>query len=216
MNWTAYVDGYCERTAPGLWGEPLNDLANLAFLAAAGMVWWRADGQRTGRVLAALIGLIFVASSVFHLVATRWGAVADSTAILIFILFYAAVFPRVFFRAKAKWAWLGAPAFLILTGASAALGGGLYLPALVGLAGFAIALGVKRDPYWLHFTMAAAVFALSLAFRSIDGVICGDFPTGTHFLWHLLNAVVLYVVAKAMIGKTREAPAPENDTGASV
>ncbi|WP_406639734.1 hypothetical protein [Amycolatopsis sp. WGS_07] len=216
MNWTAYVDGYCERTAPGLWGEPLNDLANLAFLAAAGMVWWRADGQRTGRILAALIGLIFVASSVFHLVATRWGAVADSAAILIFVLFYAAVFPRVFFHAKAKWAWLGAPAFLVLTGVSAAFGGGLYLPALVGLAGFAIALGVKRDPYWLHFTMAAAVFALSLSFRTIDAVVCGDFPIGTHFLWHLLNAVVLYVVAKAMIGKTREAPAPVNDAGASV
>lgn len=216
VNWTAYVDGYCERTAPGLWGEPLNDLANLAFLLAAGMVWWRADGQRTGRVLAVLIGLIFVASSVFHLVATRWGAVADSTAILIFTLFYAAAFPRVFFRAKAKWSWLGAPAFLALTGVSAALGGGLYLPALVGLAAFAIALAINRDSYWLHFAMAAAVFALSLAFRSIDGVICGDFPAGTHFLWHLLNAVVLSIVAKAMIGKTEEASAPETDAEASV
>ncbi|MGW7535285.1 hypothetical protein [Amycolatopsis sp. NPDC054798] len=216
MNWTAYVDGYCERTAPGLWGEPLNDLANLAFLVAAGMVWWRAGGQRTGRILAALTGLIFLASSVFHLVATRWGAVADSAAILIFTLFYAAAFPRVFFQAKAKWSWLGAPTFLAITGASAALGGGLYLPALAGLAAFAIALAVKRDSYWLHFTMATAIFALSLAFRSIDGVICGDFPAGTHFLWHLLNAVVLYLVAKAMIGKTEEAPAPDNDAGASV
>ncbi|MYW91841.1 hypothetical protein G3I59_14850 [Amycolatopsis rubida] len=216
MNWTAYVDGYCERTAPGLWGEPLNDLANLAFLAAAGMVWWRADGQRAGRVLAALIGLIFVASGVFHLVATRWGAVADSTAILIFTLFYAAAFPRIFFPAKAAWSWLGALAFLAITGASAALGGGLYLPALAGLAGFAIALGVKRDSYWLHFTMAAAVFALSLSFRAIDGVICGDFPAGTHFLWHVLNAVVLYIVAKAMIGRTQETSAPETDAEASV
>ncbi|WP_409461948.1 hypothetical protein [Amycolatopsis sp. GA6-003] len=216
MNWTAYVDGYCERTAPGLWGEPLNDLANLAFLVAAGLVWWRAGRQRAGRVLAVLIGVIFVASSVFHLVATRWGAVADSAAILIFSLFYAAAFPRAFFPATAKWSWLGAPAFLAITGASAALGGGLYLPALAGLAGFAIALAVKRDPYWLHFAMAAAVFALSLSFRTIDGVICGDFPAGTHFLWHLLNAVVLYLVAKAMIGKTEEAPAPENDAEASV
>jgi hypothetical protein len=216
VNWTAYVDGYCERTAPGLWGEPLNDLANLAFLVAAGMVWWYANGQRTGRILAALIGLIFVASSVFHLVATRWGAVADSAAILFFVLFYAALFPRVFFKANAKWAWLGAPAFLALTVASSALGGGLYLPALVGLVGFAVAVGVKRDSYWLDFAMTAAVFALSLAFRSIDDVVCGDFPAGTHFLWHVLNSVVLYLVAKAMIGKTEEAPAPEDDAGASV
>ncbi|WP_033291367.1 hypothetical protein [Amycolatopsis jejuensis] len=206
MNWTAYVDGYCERTAPGLWGEPLNDLANLAFLVAAGMVWWRAAGQRTGRTLALLVALVFVASGVFHLVATRWSAVADSAAILVFVLYYAARFPRVFFQVPAKWAWLGAPAFVVLTVAMSALGGGLYLPALVGLAGFAVALLVVRNPYWPHFAVAAAVFALSLALRSIDGVVCGDFPAGTHFLWHLLNAVVLYVVSAAMIARTREAP----------
>ncbi|WP_020663794.1 hypothetical protein [Amycolatopsis benzoatilytica] len=216
MNWTAYVDGYCERTAPGLWAEPLNDLANLAFLVAAGMVWWRADGQRVGRVLAALIGLVFAASTVFHLVATRWGAVADSAAILVFALFYAVAFPRIFFRVPAKWAWLGAPAFLALTAMISRFGGGLYLPALAGLAGFAVALGVNRDRYCLHFAMAAALFALSLAFRSIDGVVCGDFPVGTHFLWHLLNAVVLYLVAKAMIARTTEAPSPRRDEGASV
>ena len=216
MHWTAYVDGYCERTAPGLWAEPFNDLANLAFLISAGMVWWRAGGQRLGRVLAALIGLIFIASSVFHLVATRWGAVADSAAILIFVLFYAVAFPRVFFRVPMKWAWLGAPAFLALTAATALLGGGLYLSALIGLAAFAVALGVQRDPYWPHFAMAAAVFALSLAFRSIDGVICGDFPAGTHFLWHLLNAVVLYLVAKAMTARTTVAPSPQRDEGATV
>jgi len=214
VNWTAYVDGYCERTGPGLWAEPFNDLANLAFLVAAGMTWWRAGGRRTGRLLAALIGLIFVASTVFHLVATRWGAVADSTAILLFVLFYAIAFPRIFFRVPAKWAWLGAPAFLALTAAIAALGGSLYLPALVGLAGFAVVLGVKRDPYCLHFAMAAALFALSLAFRSIDDVVCGDFPAGTHFLWHLLNAVVLYLVSNAMIARTAEAPSPPRDEGA--
>ncbi|GAA3534069.1 hypothetical protein GCM10022222_16880 [Amycolatopsis ultiminotia] len=206
MHWTAYVDGYCERLAPGLWGEPLNDATNLAFLVAAALVWWRARGQRTGRVLAGLIGLVFLASSVFHLVATRWGAVADSSAIAVFLLYYAAMFPSAFFAVPLKWSWPAAPGFVGLTVAMAALGGGLYLPALVGLAAFAVALGVARDSHWTHFAVAGAVFALSLAFRSIDGVVCGDFPVGTHFLWHLLNAVVLYVVSNAMI--TKLAPAP--------
>ena len=208
MDWTAYVDGYCERLAPGLWGEPLNDVTNLAFLVAAAAVWWRAHGARTGRTLAVLVGLVFLASTAFHLTATRWGGAADSGFILVFVLYYAARFPHVFLRVPMKRSWLAAPAFVVLTVAMAAFGGGLYVPALVGLAVFAGVLAYARDPYWTHFAVAGAVFALSLAFRSIDGVVCGDFPSGTHFLWHLLNAVVLYVVSNAMISKEK-APSPE-------
>lgn len=69
---TDYVDGYCERVAPGLWGEPLNSLSNLAFLVAAVLVWRLAAGDRAGRLLAGLIGLVFAASTAFHLLATRW------------------------------------------------------------------------------------------------------------------------------------------------
>lgn len=209
MDWTAYVDGYCERLAPGLWGEPFNDMTNLVFLVAAGLVWWRANGQRHRRVLAGLIGLVFVASTVFHLVATRWGAVADSSAIAVFLLYYAAMFPRMFFGVPMRWSWLAAPAFAGLTAATAVFGGGLYLPALIGLAGFTVALAVARDPYWAHFAVAGAIFALSLAFRQVDEVVCDIFPTGTHFLWHLLNAVVLYVVSNAMIAKTARSPEDE-------
>lgn len=46
---------------------------------------------------------------------------------------------------------------------------------------------------------AAAVFALSLAFRSVDVAACGIVPIGTHFLWHVLNAVVLFVLVRAAI-----------------
>ena len=207
MDWTAYVDGYCERLAPGLWGEPLNDVTNVAFLVAAAAVWWRAGGARTGRTLAVVWGLVCLASTVFHLTATRWGGAADSGFILVFVLYYAAMFPHVFLRVRLKLSWLAAPAFVALTVAMAALGGGLYLPALVGLGVFAGVLLYARDPYWTHFAIAGALFALSLAFRSIDGVVCGDFPSGTHFLWHLLNAVVLYVVSNAMISKEK-APSP--------
>lgn len=35
MNWTAYIDSYCERLLPGFWDEPLNAVSNLAFWLAA-------------------------------------------------------------------------------------------------------------------------------------------------------------------------------------
>ena len=198
---TDYVDGYCERVAPGLWGEPLNSISNLAFLVAAVLVWRLAKGDRTGRLLAGLIGLVFVASTVFHLVATRWAAVGDSVAILVFVLVYAALFPRVFFGWRH--AWLAAPAFLALTVGTALLGGGLYLAALIGLGVFAALLGFRRDADWTHFAVAGALFALSLSLRTVDRDVCDYVPAGTHFLWHLLNGVVLYLVSRAMIVRNR-------------
>ncbi|ADJ50930.1 hypothetical protein AMES_9105 [Amycolatopsis mediterranei S699] len=193
---TDYVDGYCERVAPGLLGEPLNSLSNLAFLVAAVLVWRLANGDRTGRVLAGLIGLVFVASTVFHLLATRWAAVADSAAILAFMLVYAVVFTRE--NWSRRWAWVAAPALLALTVGSALLGGGLYLGALIGLGVFAAVLAFTRDAYWTHFAIAGAVFALSLSLRTLDRDVCSYVPVGTHFLWHLLNGVVLYLVSRPL------------------
>lgn len=201
MRVTDYVDGYCERVAPGLWGEPLNSLSNLAFLVAAVLVWRLAAGNRTGRLLAVLIGLVFAASTVFHLVATRWAAVADSTAILVFVLVYAVLFPRVFFGWRLS--WLAAPAFLALTVVTALLGGGLYLSAVIGLFVFAALLAFARDTYWTHYAVAGAVFALSLSLRTLDRVVCDYVPVGTHFLWHLLNGLVLYLVSRAVILRLR-------------
>ncbi|VVJ23366.1 putative membrane protein [Amycolatopsis camponoti] len=198
---TDYVDGYCERVGPGLWGEPLNSLSNLAFLLAAVLVWRLAGGNRTGRLLAVLIGLVFAASTVFHLVATRWAAAGDSLFILVFVLVYAVLFARVFFGVRAKLAWLAAPAFLALTAVTALLGGGLYLSALVGLFAFAALLAFRRDAYWTHFAVAGAVFALSLSLRTLDRDVCDYVPAGTHFLWHLLNGVVLYLVSRTMVRK---------------
>ncbi len=40
--------------------------------------------------------------------------------------------------------------------------------------------------------VTAGIFLVSLAFRTVDVASCGSLPLGTHFLWHVLNAVVLY------------------------
>jgi hypothetical protein len=190
---TDYVDGYCERVAPGLWGEPLNSLSSLAFLAAAVLVWWLADGDRAGRLLAALIGIVFVASTAFHLLATRWAAVGDSMALLVFAAVYAGLVAR-------RWAWVAVPAFLGLTVVGAVLGGGLYLSVLIGLG----VLAFVYRPYWTHYAVAGAVFALALALRTIDRDACDLVPAGTHFLWHLLAGVVLYLVSRALLARRGE------------
>ena len=105
-----YVDGYCERTAPGLWGEPFNSVSNVAFLAAC----------------VALLSLL----------ARQRRPVPPSV-------------------------WL--------------------LAAIVGVVG-----------------------AVSLTLRTVDEPLCAQWPIGTHFLWHCLNATVLSLVRYAVISASAE------------
>ena len=46
---------------------------------------------------------------------------------------------------------------------------------------------------------AAFLFALSIFFRTIDRDVRYAFPLGTHFLWHLLNAGVLWLLLRTAI-----------------
>ena len=50
-----------------------------------------------------------------------------------------------------------------------------------------------------RLALAGAAFAVSLTMRSLDGPLCGVFPLGTHWLWHLLNALVLYLLLRAAV-----------------
>ncbi|MEM1352958.1 MAG: hypothetical protein AAGF27_11480, partial [Pseudomonadota bacterium] len=39
--------------------------------------------------------------------------------------------------------------------------------------------------------IGAVILVVSLAFRTIDEPVCGAVPLGTHFMWHILNGVML-------------------------
>jgi len=195
------VDGYCERIEPGFWGEPLNALSNIAFLIAAIAVWTGARHAST-RTLAVLIGLIFLGSSAFHTTATQWGAAADSGFILVFLLYYLVLFGHVFAGLPWRRAWLAAPAFVALTavvalGANAiGFGGpGMYLSALVVLIGIAVWC---KGPERKLFAAASVVFTVSLTLRTLDEPLCESLPIGTHYFWHVLNAVTLYLASLAV------------------
>jgi hypothetical protein len=52
---------------------------------------------------------------------------------------------------------------------------------------------------------AAAVFAGSIVLRQADLPLCAQWPWGTHFAWHLLNAVTRCLVCWAQ-AKIRPVP----------
>jgi hypothetical protein len=201
-----YIDSYCERVAPGFWGEPLNSASNLAFLVAAVALWSMTRGDRPAiRALPILIGLIFLGSAAFHTTATRWGAAADSGFIAAFMLYYVVLYTHLFWGVPWRRAWLAAPAFAAFTVVLAVTVGGqsMYVAALTVLIGLTIAMLVTGRPDWSWFAAASLVFAVSLTFRTIDGAVCDALPIGTHFMWHLLNATTLYLVSRAATIRAR-------------
>lgn len=144
------------------------------------------------------IGLIGIGSFLFHTFATRWAAAADSIPILVFILVYLYLAMRHFLELPAWVAVLVSLAFVPtsvavvplmqpMAGSSAG-----YAPALLAIfiVGMLMLQRDRRVAYGLLTT--AGVFLASIGFRIADGPICTALPIGTHFIWHLLNAVVLY------------------------
>lgn len=216
------IDIYCERTSAAFCAEPVNALTNVAFLLAA-WVGWRA-ARRAGRldatmvVLIALTASIGVGSFLFHTVATRWAALADVVPIGLFIVAYLATALRQFFGLRWPLAIpVGASLILVSWGASAALppaaklllaGSAGYLPALLCLVACGGLLITRRHRAGPLLMLAAALFTVSLSFRTGDMAVCPAFPIGTHFLWHLLNGTVLAIllVALARHGGDRRCP----------
>jgi hypothetical protein len=51
--------------------------------------------------------------------------------------------------------------------------------------------------------MAALMFIISLTIRTFDMAVCSALPIGVHYMWHLLNAIVMYLVFKGVISYSR-------------
>ena len=50
---------------------------------------------------------------------------------------------------------------------------------------------IWRWHFYAGLFVVPMVLILSLTFRTLDEPLCGLVPTGTHFVWHILNAVML-------------------------
>jgi hypothetical protein len=211
-HWSEPIDLYCERTNPSFWAEPVNAWTNAAFLLAAAVafVQWQRNPNRDLPVLILIVitGIIGIGSFAFHTLATRGAVLLDVIPIALFVYGYLLLALWRFLKVPAVPAIMTLIAFIAVSRLLAwALpdnflnGSGDYLLPLAALliVGFMAPAGPGRS-----ILLAAAVFAVSLVFRSIDQTICAVFPLGTHFIWHLLNAVVLFVLLQTAMVTPRQ------------
>jgi hypothetical protein len=206
------VDNYCERSSSALDAEPINALTNAAFLIAAWGVWRLHSDRpnpRVKRLVQALIVImVFVGlgSFLFHTVATRWAEWGDVIPILVFMLLYLWLVLTCFFAWSFPHKLIGLAFFFAVTFyleaavPSAILwGGALYLPTLLVLVAISGVLHWRQPAAGKAMFAATGVFLLSFTARTLDARTCAVFPFGTHFLWHVLNATLLYLLVRAAI-----------------
>lgn len=198
---------YRERSGdPGLWAEPFNAITNASFLAAALAAW--ALARRRGALTASTWTLIMLASSIgigsflFHTCvnhATKWLDVIPIAAFQVSFLWIAARFllrMTVGHSVGLVVAVLSS-SFLLMPLHRPLNGSLFYLPPLLAM----VCLGVmayrqRVRESWLILA-AAVFFEAAIVSRSVDWSV--PFSSGSHFVWHLLNGLVLYLLMRAWI-----------------
>ena len=214
--WTEQIIAYCERTDFGFWAEPVNAVTNAAFLIAAAFVWPMTRGLPLARALAVILALIGVGSFLWHTFATRWAGLSDVLPILGFILLYLFAATRDYLGARPWVAGLVTALFLPYAAAFAwALG--QVVPGLGANAAYlSVAVLIAGYGVWLRDTVTgrglligAGILLLSLGARIADDLVCPAFGIGTHFLWHILNGIMLGWMIRVYVRHPRPlAPIP--------
>lgn len=205
----------------------------LAALVGAAMIAKRPSHERSFWQIFFVLNFIAIAigSFLFHIVPNVNTALADTGPIGVFMLTYLifalrrlagatwlitslaiAAFIGVIAMAFKMQCWDGQMGFSldVPPGAEAkCLNGSLgYGPALVAMWLIAAWLGIRRRPAAFLIFGAALTFLVSLTFRSLDQRLCADWVVlghrmGTHFIWHLLNSLTLFLLLVAAIKYAR-------------
>jgi len=213
MELTGYVDIYCERTGPGYWAEPVNAITNAAFLIAAFVMWRRTRGAGLplATLLCAVLAAIGVGSYLWHTHAQGWAGIADVAPIALFVLIFLFAANRDFLGLATPWALAATALFVPYAALAVPLFQELpffavsaaYWPLPVLMVVYAGLLARRAPATSRGLLIAAALLAASLTFRSLDAAVCPAMPVGTHFLWHLLNGVLLGWVIEVYRGHMR-------------
>jgi len=204
INLNTSIDIYCERVSSDLFAEPINFLSNIAFIIAFYILIRRLKDASFGdkalkncsTILTYIILFIGLGSFLFHAFGNLWSAFADTFPIMIFILFYLYIAVRFYLKQNN---FVAATALIIFLSLNVFLGyAGIeeissYLTALFAMLLISV-ISLMRDEIEISrglFT-TSIIFMISLTFRQLDNFACSYMSLGTHWIWHILNAILLY------------------------
>lgn len=203
----SYLDKYCERAGDaGLWAEPLNAITNLAFILAAvlAFAFYKRQGIPLRNSIEIPLLILFliaigVGSGAWHTLATQSALLGDVIPIALFIHLYLVMFLIRIIR-FGVWpsigCWVGfvgiSYLFEMVLPNDLLNGTIMYIPTYAVMILLVGALHTLGHPAFKDLRTVLFIWTASLIFRTIDLEVCPLLHIGTHFLWHAINAVVLY------------------------
>jgi len=216
INLNTSIDIYCERVSSDLFAEPINFLSNIAFIIAFYILIRRLKDASFGdkalkncsTILTYIILFIGLGSFLFHAFGNLWSAFADTFPIMIFILFYLYIAVRFYLKQNH---FVAATALIIFLSLNVFLGyAGIeeissYLTALFAMLLISV-ISLMRDEIEISrglFT-TSIIFMISLTFRQLDNFACSYMSLGTHWIWHILNAILLYSLVLLFIERFKK------------
>lgn len=201
-------DEYCERVGFSLLAEPINAISNVAFIVAAWAAWKLA--KRTGthptgvKVLIALAGSTAIGSMLWHTLANTWSLYLDVIPIVAFITGFLWLYVRqVMGKSRAFAALcvggLFVSALLVQPIGDDIHGAPSYLPGLLVVLILGLYHAIQHKPSRYTLVAGAGTYFTALFFRTIDNELCHYMTIGTHWIWHILIALVTYLAMRSLI-----------------
>lgn len=193
---------YCERNSLEFFAEPLNAVTNILFIVVSAFLLFRYKNKEKP-FLALIIFMIGISSFLYHTIPIGiWGAL-DVFFILLYILFYLSFAINKFFILSRIISIFISIAFLFIC----YFFGNFFKNTIIGTTSYYLPIvfalyilyflfkkkvAIKKE----YFFYSAVIFSISVMFRALDYYLCSFLHIGTHFIWHILNALTLYFLGK--------------------
>ena len=202
------LNTYCESGVGLFYTQPVNTISSIALLISAYFIYrfikTNHINNRIIKIIPFILAAVGIGSILWHSTPNLLTNFADNIPIyaLVLVLFF---FLLDKLLNKRKLVWKIFLAFILIE----ALFVFYVLPSFNGFLPYLIILvfGVfvfsglvkKYKILTPHLVTIIALFATALFFRSLDLTVCSVFPTGTHFTWHILNALLVYLLIRVFI-----------------
>jgi hypothetical protein len=210
---------YCESPIFSYFFEPLNTITNLFFMIVGYIliVQLKKGGKLDSKAvyLSSLMILIGIGSFAWHFYRSNITLLADSIPIAVFVISYL-YFYLAHITKKNIYRFLLFLGFFIYTPILTILlnsyplelfgnGGAGYIAAISYFLLLQFYNYINSVPVISKSLLVILVFLISIFARQIDMYVCEWLGFGTHFIWHILNSLVLYLMVKLLYAKARTA-----------
>jgi hypothetical protein len=139
-----------------------------------------------------------------------WAIILDVAPIIVFAICYMVLFVRRVLGESQKMAAIAVAIYIGLNfGIRFFFERGsmhwayVFFPTIFCLLAMCVYLYKNKHAIRNYVGLGTGLFCLAVLMRTFDVPLCSRWPSGLHFLWHMINAGVLYVMVQSLFVQYR-------------